>query len=91
VFGEYGIYCDGKIVALVCDDQLFVKPTLAGENYLGKYTEGLPYPGAKPWFLIVSEQWNDSPWLSQLISSPQQSCFRPKKSHPREKASLMRG
>jgi TfoX N-terminal domain len=25
MFGEYGVYCDGKIVALVCDDQLFVK------------------------------------------------------------------
>ncbi len=27
MFGEYGIYCDGKMVALVCDDRLFVKPT----------------------------------------------------------------
>ncbi len=63
MFGEYGVYCNGKMVALVCDDQLFVKPTLAGENYLRKYTEGFPYPGAKPWFLIPCEQSNDSPWL----------------------------
>jgi DNA transformation protein len=27
MFGEYGLYCDGKIVALICDDQLFIKPT----------------------------------------------------------------
>ena len=27
MFGEYGLYCEGKIVALVCDDQFFVKPT----------------------------------------------------------------
>lgn len=30
MFGEYGIYCDGRIVALVCDDRLFVKPTPEG-------------------------------------------------------------
>jgi TfoX/Sxy family transcriptional regulator of competence genes len=81
MFGEYGIYCDGKIVALVCDDQLFVKPTLAGETYLGNYTEGFPYPGAKPWFLIPSEKWKESPWLSQLIklSAAQLAQPKPKK------------
>ena len=25
MFGEYGMYCDGKIVALLCQDQLFIK------------------------------------------------------------------
>ena len=30
MFGEYGIWCDGKIVALICDNQLFVKPTAPG-------------------------------------------------------------
>ena len=25
MFGEYALYADGKVVALVCDDQLFVK------------------------------------------------------------------
>ena len=32
MFGEYGIYCDGKMVAMICDDQLFVKPTPAGRS-----------------------------------------------------------
>ena len=27
MFGEYALYLDGKVVALVCDDQLFLKPT----------------------------------------------------------------
>ena len=27
MFGEYGLYCDEKIVALICDETLFVKPT----------------------------------------------------------------
>ena len=27
MFGEYGLYCDEKIVGLICGDVLFVKPT----------------------------------------------------------------
>ncbi|HEY5490005.1 MAG TPA: TfoX/Sxy family protein, partial [Gemmatimonadaceae bacterium] len=40
MFGEYGIYRHGKIVALACDNQLFVKPTPAGEAVLGTPTWG---------------------------------------------------
>ena len=35
MFGEYCLYRDGKVVALVCDDQLFLKATLAGRALLG--------------------------------------------------------
>ena len=24
MFGEYAVYCDGKVVALVCDNQFFL-------------------------------------------------------------------
>lgn len=87
MFGEYGMYCDGKIVALVCDDQLFVKPTLAGERFMGQCIEGLPYPGAKPWFLIPSEKWNDCIWLAQLIkvSSAELPLPKNKKAQKRQK------
>jgi TfoX/Sxy family transcriptional regulator of competence genes len=68
MFGEYGVFCEGKTVALVCDDQLFVKPTAAGKAFIGDYDEGLPYPGAKPWLLISGERWEDQDWLSELIA-----------------------
>ncbi|MGU7785136.1 TfoX/Sxy family protein [Burkholderia sp. PU8-34] len=67
MFGEYGIYCDGKVVALVCDDKLFVKPTPGGKAFLGEYEEGQPYPGAKPCIVISGERWDEREWLSQLI------------------------
>ena len=35
MLGEFAIYCDDKVVALVCDDQLFVKPTPGGRAFLG--------------------------------------------------------
>ncbi len=68
MFGEYGIYCAEKMVALVCDDRLFVKPTPGGKAFLNEYSEAPPYPGAKPCFVIPEEKWGDSAWLSQLIA-----------------------
>ena len=66
MFGEYGLFADGKIFALVCDNKLFVKPTEGGRNYIGNVVEAPPYPGAKPSFLI-EEQLEDREWLSNLI------------------------
>ena len=47
MFGEYGLFCDGKMVALVCDDQLFVKPTPAG-RYCETLTRARPIPVQNP-------------------------------------------
>jgi TfoX/Sxy family transcriptional regulator of competence genes len=55
MFGEYALYLDGKVVALICDDQLFLKPTAEGLGYLGKVSEAPPYPGARNFFLLSSE------------------------------------
>lgn len=67
MFGEYALYCNDKVVALICDDQLFVKPTDAGRDFLGSVEEAPPYPQAKPHFLIPEERWEEREWLSQLI------------------------
>jgi DNA transformation protein len=69
MFGEYGMYCDGKIIALICDDQLFIKPTAAGRAYLGEVTDGEPFPGAKPYFLIEGDRWDDADWLADLVKT----------------------
>jgi TfoX/Sxy family transcriptional regulator of competence genes len=66
MFGEYAIYLDGKIVALFCDDQLFIKPTKAGLAKLGNVREKPPYLGAKPWFFISGDRCEDGEWLSHL-------------------------
>ncbi len=66
MFGEYGIYADGKIFGLICNDQLFIKPTENGRAFIGTPTEKPPYDGAKPYFLIESEI-KDSVWVSELV------------------------
>jgi DNA transformation protein and related proteins len=67
MFGEYGIYCGGKMVASVCDDKLFVKPTIKGRAHIGDVVEASPYPGAKPSFLISGDKLDNREWLSELI------------------------
>lgn len=67
MFGGYCIYCDEKVVALVCDDQLFVKITEAGKIFLKEWKEKPAYPGAKNSFYIPGETWDDADWLSKLI------------------------
>jgi TfoX/Sxy family transcriptional regulator of competence genes len=79
MFGEYGIYCGETMVALVCDDQLFVKKTAAGQAFLGKCEEGPPYPGAKSCFIISGEKWENREWLSQLIRLSASELSLPKK------------
>lgn len=67
MFGEYGIYCNGKMVASVCDDKLFVKPTARGRAFIGEVVEAPPYPGAKSSFLISNEKQKNAEWLSELV------------------------
>ena len=66
MFGEYALYCDGRVVALVCDNRLFVKPTPGGRAHVGEPVEAPPYPGAKMYFLI-EDAFEDREWISALI------------------------
>ena len=66
MFGEYGLYCDGKIIGLICDDQLFIKPTAAGKVFIEDIVEAPPYPGAKNYFLI-EDKFEEREWISELI------------------------
>ena len=78
MFGEYAIYCNDKVVALVCDDKLFVKPTHAGRTFIETVEEGEPYPGAKPYFHVSGDLWEDHQWLSELIAKTAEELPLPK-------------
>lgn len=51
MFGDYGVYLDGKMFALVCDDQLFIKITKEGTALAPQLPKAPPYDGAKDYFL----------------------------------------
>lgn len=77
MFGEYGLWLDAKIVALVCDDQCLLKPTAAGRALLGGDPPGVPpYPGAKPWLLV--EDLDDGEALRALLRATADALPAPK-------------
>ena len=67
MFGEYGVYCDGKMFAIIADEQLFIKPTVGGRALASDAGEASPYPGAKPHLLIDADRWDDREWLADLV------------------------
>ena len=67
MFGEYGVYVDGKMIGSICDDQLYVKPTASGRLHAEPVSEAPPYPGAKPHLLIAADRWDDAEWLGALL------------------------
>jgi len=77
MFGGCTVYCNGKVVALICDDQLFVKPTEAGRAYIGEPKEAPAYEGAKISFLI-EDGLDDADWLTGLVAVTEQSLPKPK-------------
>ncbi|MBI1282568.1 MAG: competence protein TfoX [Anaerolineaceae bacterium] len=86
MFGEYGLYCNGKLVGQVCDDTLFLKITSQGKEYAGShYAEGIPYQGAKPAMLIEDSLLEDGAWLSELVAITEKNLPTPKPKSPKKK------
>ncbi|TFG66652.1 MAG: TfoX family protein [Gemmatimonadales bacterium] len=65
MFGEYGLYSDGKFFGQICDDRLFFKPTEGGRAFIGNVVEAPPYPGARL-SLLIEDRIEDGEWLSEL-------------------------
>lgn len=83
MFGEYALYVGPRVVALACDNQLFVKPTAAGRALLGAPVEAAPYPGAKPCFLI--DQLDDAAFLAALVGATASELPLPKQKKKKPK------
>lgn len=77
MFGEFAVYCDGKVVALVCDNQFFLKPTPVGRALLGRVREAPPYPGAKDYFLLDA-QLEDGELAAELVRVTARALPQPK-------------
>jgi TfoX/Sxy family transcriptional regulator of competence genes len=64
MFGEYGLYCEEKVVALICDNLLYVKILPASQELEAICEKGPPYPGAKLHYIIDEGQ------LSTILNLP---------------------
>ena len=79
MIGEYALYLEGRVIALVCDDELYVKPTDAGKELLGEVEQAPPYPGAKSYFHISADSWEDRELLRGLFQITAEQLPHPKK------------
>lgn len=80
MFGEYALYCDEKVVGLICDDRLFVKKTEQGEKLIqGRYEEAPAYPGAKLSMLVGEDVLEDRELLTELIRQTADAVALPKR------------
>lgn len=79
MFGEYALYCDGKVVALVCDDQLFVKILPASQSLEELCEKDAPYPGARPHYVVEEDQLSKLPELPAILSAIAEALPKPKK------------
>ena len=80
MFGDYGIYCNGKIFGLICDDHFYLKPTDEVRPLLRQIDMRPPYEGAKPYFYIADV--DDRDYLSSLVK---ETCHHLPEPKPKKK------
>jgi TfoX/Sxy family transcriptional regulator of competence genes len=68
MFGEYCLYLDGKVIAFVCDDKLFIKPTEEGKKFYPDFEDAPAYPGSKMYMLINEDKWDDRDFMTRLAT-----------------------
>lgn len=69
MFGGHALYCDEKVVALVGDDTLYIKPTAISERFFTAADGAPPYPGAKDYFVVSGERLDDREWLQEIVQA----------------------
>lgn len=76
MFGEYGWYCDGKFMGVICDDQLFIKITSEAQKKFPDLEKMPPYEGANDSFLI--EDIENRGFLTDLVRITWEALPEPK-------------
>ena len=89
MFGDYCVYVDDKPVAFVCDDQLYVKSTPAGQALLPEPVWGKFYDKARPHLLLSADRWDDRDLLRALLMATAEALPRPKPPGARRKAKAL--
>lgn len=86
MFGEYALYLDGKVIAFVCDNRVYMKPTDAARTVLGTVHEAPAYPGSRMYFRL-GDELDDRPLLQRLFLATARELPLPKpKAPPRPRA-----
>ena len=79
MFGEYGLYCDGVFIGVVCDDRLHLKPTKPGLTLAPGLEMQPAYPGAKPSLVVPAERWDEEDWFIPLLTATRDALSKGRK------------
>lgn len=82
MFGEYALYSDAKVVAFVCDDTLFIKPTPGALALLPDAGHGPAYPGSKD-YIIGSDLLDDPDLCIRALRAVAADAAPPKPKKPK--------
>ncbi len=83
MFGEYALYLNGIVVAFVCDDTLFIKPTPSALAILPDADRGPAYPGSKD-YIIGSEALDEPDLCIRALRAVAADAPPPKPKKPRK-------
>jgi len=78
MFGEYAVYAGDKVVALVCDDRLYVKVHATTQALAAECELGPPYPGAKDHYVLGEGEWASRRDLPRMLVDLAQALPAPK-------------
>ncbi len=78
MMGDYCIYCDSVLFGLICDNNLYIKQTDAGEAVLDEIELRPPYPSARAHFYITNV--DDRDYLTTFIKATIPADYFPRNS-----------
>lgn len=91
MFGEFAVYCDEKVVVLVCNDRLFLKPTDAFDSFAIELERCPPYPGAKDYLVLDERTVQDRAQLLRLVQATADALPKPKPKKAKKKRARRKG
>ena len=78
MFGAYGVYCDGKFVGIISDDQLFLKQSGVDPDLFADTDVAPPYPGAKDYHVVTADNFGEGEWLREAVQQTADALPLPK-------------
>ena len=87
MFGEYGLYVDGKVVAFCADNSLFLKLVAETAHLLADLPRQELFPGSKP-YALADELLDEPERLRELLLALERALPEPKPKRPRSGKSV---
>ncbi|WP_227497345.1 TfoX/Sxy family protein [Planctomonas psychrotolerans] len=84
LFGEYALYCDDKVIGLICDDTLYLAPVGLDAELLAP-TEPAPPPGRarRDYHRVPGYALEDLEWLKRVVQATANALPPPEPRTPR--------